>query len=88
MIRHTIETTDRIDILKSILDCRHFTEIYLSAISRGNQHDFFEILPEVGLSSCLHANVTVAAFDGTRRQIQRGRLNGANHVVEGQLMAA
>ena len=88
MIRHTIETTDRIDILKPILDCRHLAKIYLSAISRSNQHDFFEVLSVVGLSPGLHANVTVASFDGTRRQIQRGRLNGANHVVEGQLMAA
>ena len=67
MIRHAIEATDRIDILKSVFDCCHLTEINLCPISRGNQHNFFEILSVVSLPSRLHANVTVVSFDGTRR---------------------
>ena len=67
---HTIKTAEGVDILKAVFNGGNLTEIYLRTISGGQQYDALEVLPIVGLTPGLHADVTINAFDRTGGQIQ------------------
>ena len=67
---HTIETAEGVDILKAVVNGGNLTEVYLRTVSGGQQYDAFEVLPIVGLTPGLYADVTIGAFDRTGGQIQ------------------
>ena len=67
---HAIKTTDGIDILKAVINRGDFAQINLRAVPRCQQHDALKVLPVIGLAPGLHADVTVDAFNRTRRQVQ------------------